>query len=137
MVEFATPPAQYNFDEAMGEVGRDGQGAIYDEYKMSDILGLCDKRAEIDSVIKELDEQKSAIETQMAAIMKDKEEFLLPRWRVTYKDGAQREYGNVKAIKEYFAAIGKEVPKDMITTSEKKRGIRFWTRSVKSRKGKK
>ena len=69
--------------------------------------------------------------------MKDKEEFIMPRWKVTFKEGAQREFASAKAIKEYFAAMGKEVPSGMITLSEKKRGIRFWSNKGKTKKGKK
>lgn len=129
----STPESVVTFDEAMGEVGRDQSGAVYDEYKMSDILALCDRRAEIENLVKELEEQKLALENQMANVMKDKEEFLLPRWRVTYKNGSARETANVKAIKEYFSALGKEVPNGMISQTEPKRGIRFWTRSAKSK----
>lgn len=132
-----TPNSVITFDEAFGEIGKDSQGGIYDEYKMSDILALCDRRAEIEGLIKQLDEQKAAIEVQMATIMKDKEEFVLPRWKVTYKEGSQREFASVSAIKEYFKALGKEVPPNIITLSEKKRGIRFWSNKGRSTKGKK
>ena len=132
----STPQSIVTFNEIYGEVGRDGNGGLYDEYKMSDILAICDRRAEIDGIINELEEQKAALETQMAAIMKDKEEFIMPRWKVTYKEGAQREFASVAAIKEYFKALGKEVPSNMITLSEKKRGIRFWSNNGKSKKGK-
>lgn len=133
----STPESVVTFDEQFGEIGRDSDGSVYDEYKMSDILAICDRRAEIDGLMKELEEQKSALETQMAAIMKDKEEFILPRWKVTYKDGAQREYASVAAVKDYFKALGKEVPSNMITLSEKKRGVRFWSNKGKVKKGKK
>lgn len=132
----ATPSSVITFDEDFGEIGRDQDGGVYDEYKMSDILALCDRRAEVDSLIKNLKEEKSALENQMASVMKDNEEFLLPRWKVTYKTGTAKETGNVKVIKEYFSALGKEVPQEMISVSEPQRGIRFWTRSAKS-KGKK
>lgn len=133
----ATPDSVVTFDENMGEIGRDSTGAVYDEFKKSDILAICDKRAEIDQVIKELEEQKDAIDVQMSAIMKDKEEFILPRWKVTFKEGSQREFANVKVLKDYFSALGKEVPSGMITVSEKKRSIRFWSNKGKVKKGKK
>ena len=133
----AKPDSVVTFDESMGENGRDDTGAVYNEYKMSDLVALCDRRAEMVKCRDDLDEQIAAFDVQMASIMKDKEEFLLPRWKVTFKEGAQREFASVKAVKDYFAAIGKEVPSGMITLSEKKRGIRFWSNKGKAKKGKK
>ena len=131
------PDSVVTFDESMGEIGRDNTGSVYDEYKMSDLVALCDRRAEMVKCRDELDEQIDAFDVQMASIMKDREEFILPKWKVTFKEGAQREFASAKAIKEYFAALGKEVPSGMITLSEKKRGIRFWSNKGKSKKGKK
>ena len=43
----STPDSVVTFDETTGETGRDSAGEVYSEYKMSDILALCDRRAEM------------------------------------------------------------------------------------------
>lgn len=125
------------FDEADGEEGKTENGEAYTEYKRSDIVALCEKRQEVDEMISQLEAEKDALDNQMCNVMKEKETFMLPGWKVTFKMGTQREMCSSQKVKDYFKAMNKEVPKDMITLTNAKRGVRFWKLSDKPKKGKK
>lgn len=121
-----TPKSVVTFDEANGEYGKTEKGEEYKEYKCSDIVRLCERRDEVSALIDELEEEKKALENQMGKVMQDKEEFKLPGWKVTFKVGSQRETCSAQKVKDYFAAMKKEVPSGLINLSEAKRGVRFY-----------
>ena len=121
-----TPKSVVTFDDSDGEYGKTEKGEEYKEYKRTDIVRLCERRDEVASLIDELEEEKKALENQMGKVMQDKEEFKLPGWKVTFKVGAQRETCSAQKVKDYFAAMKKEVPSGLINLSEAKRGVRFY-----------
>ena len=65
------------------------------------------------------------------AIMKDKEAFVVPNCKVTYKAGAPRKSAKVSEVEAYFGARNLPVPPGMITTSSPGRGIRFYPKKSK------
>ena len=84
------------------------------------------QRLEYDRTIKMLENEKDECDNKLAAIMKDKEKFVVPGCSITYKMIAGRETANVEAVKAYFAAKGEEVPSGMIKKSDDYRGVRFY-----------
>ena len=70
--------------------------------------------------------EKDECDNKIAAIMKDKEKFIVPGCSVTYKMMAGRETANVQVVKSYFEAKGEKIPEGMIKKSEDSRGIRFY-----------
>lgn len=124
------------FDEESGEAGRTDKGEVYNEYKCSDIKALCERRQEVSELIEQLESEKTSLENQMCNVMKENEVFELPGWKVTFKMGSQREMASAQKVKDYFAAMKKEVPAGMITLTSAKRGVRFYKRTEKPKKGK-
>lgn len=120
-----TPDSVVTFDSAE-EYGVVENGEVYTEAKGADICRIVEQRMEYDSTIKQLESDKKELDNKLAAIMKDKEKFIVPGCSITYKLQDGRETANVKAIKAYYEARGEKIPNGFINKSEASRGIRFY-----------
>lgn len=119
------PSSVVTFDSAeMYGVQDDGNAFV--DAKGDEVCRLVSQRLEYDRTIKMLENEKDECDNKLAAIMKDKEKFVVPGCSITYKMIAGRETANVEAVKAYFAAKGEEVPSGMIKKSDDYRGVRFY-----------
>ena len=121
----AKPSSVVTFDSAE-EYGIQDDGAAFIDAKGSEVCRLVEQRIEYDKTIKLLIAEKDECDNKIAAIMKDKEKFIVPGCSVTYKMMAGRETANVQVVKSYFEAKGEKIPDGMIKKSEDSRGIRFY-----------
>ena len=121
----AKPSSVVTFDSAE-EYGIQDDGEAFLDAKGSEVCRLVEQRIEYDKTIKMLTEEKDECDNKIAAIMKDKEKFIVPGCSVTYKMMAGRETANVQAVKSYFEAKGEKIPDGMIKKNEDSRGIRFY-----------
>ena len=121
----AKPSSVVTFDSAE-EYGIQDDGAAFIDAKGSEVCRLVEQRIEYDKTIKMLNAEKDECDNKIAAIMKDKEKFIVPGCSVTYKMMAGRETSNVQVVKSYFEAKGEKIPEGMIKKSEDSRGIRFY-----------
>ena len=119
------PESVVTFDSA-DEYGIVEGGENYVDAKGSEVCALVKQRLEYDATIKELNREKAECDNKLAAIMKDKEKFVVPGCSVTYKVVSGRETASVDAIKAYFGSKGEPVPKGLISKAEDTRGIRFY-----------
>ena len=119
------PESVVTFDSA-DEYGTLDGGDSYYEAKSAEVCSLVKQRLEYDATIKELNKEKSTIDNKLAAIMKDKEKFIVPGCSVTYKVVSGRETVSADAVRNYFSSKGEPVPKGLISKSEDSRGIRFY-----------
>lgn len=108
-------------------------GENYVDAKGSEVCALVSQRMEYDETIKALMAEKSTIDNKLAAMMKDKEKFVVPGCSVTYKVVAGRETASVSAIKAYFDRKGEKVPEGLISKAEDSRGIRFYPEKKKKK----
>lgn len=126
---YAHPKAKLSsvvtFDSAE-EYGIQDDGEAFIDAKGSEVCRLVEQRIEYDKTIKMLTAEKDECDNKIAAIMKDKEKFIVPGCSVTYKMMAGRETANVQAVKAYFEAKGEKIPDGMIKKNEDSRGIRFY-----------
>lgn len=120
-----TPESVVTFDSAE-EYGVVENGEVFTDAKGIEVCRLVERRIEYDTMIKQLEKDKKELDNKLAAIMKDKEKFVVPGCSVTYKLMDGRETANVKAIKDYYAARGEEIPHGFINQGEASRGIRFF-----------
>jgi uncharacterized membrane protein len=119
------PSSVVTFDSA--EIyGVQDDGNAFVDAKGDEVCRLVAQRLEYDKTIKMLETEKDECDNKLAAIMKDKEKFVVPGCSVTYKMVSGRETASVKAVKAYFEAKGEKIPDGMITKSDDYRGIRFY-----------
>lgn len=126
-----SPESVVTFDSAE-EYGVQEDGKVFVDARGDEICRLVEQRIEYDKTIKELEREKLQCDNQLAAIMKDKEKFVVPGCSVTYKVRVGVERASVKAVKAYFETRGEKVPAGMITKDEDSRGIRFYPARKKS-----
>lgn len=120
-----TPSSVVTFDSA-DEYGVQEDGEAYVDAKGDEVCRLVARRLEYADAIKELEAEKTDCDNKIAALMKDKEKFVVPGCSVTYKITKGRETASVSAIKKYFAARGEEVPEGIVMKGEDSRSIRFY-----------
>ena len=120
-----TPDSVVTFDNAE-EYGIIENGEVYIDAKGAEVCRLVEQRLEYDSTIKQLESDKKELDNKLAALMKDKEKFVVPGCSVTYKLQEGRETADVKAIKAYYEAKGEKIPDGFIKKGEATRGIRFY-----------
>lgn len=128
----AVPDSVVTFDSAE-EYGVVQNGEVFTEATGAEICRLVEQRMEYDSTIKQLEADKKEIDNRLAAIMKDKEKFVVPGCSVTYKMQNGRETANVEAIKTYFEVRKQRVPEGFIKKSPDTRGIRFYPSRKKNK----
>ena len=121
------------FDSA-SEYGIQEDGQIYLGAKSAEVRRLIQQRMEYVEMVEQLEKEQTEVENQIMKLMKEKETYIVPGWKVTYKEIAGRKFAKVAEIEKYFATKNEEVPKGMITESESARGLRFY--SQKPKKGK-
>lgn len=129
----AVPSSSVTFDSA-SEYGIQNDGNVYVGVKREDVAAIASRRGEIMKLYKGLEEEMERMDNQMTALMRDKETFNLPGWKITNKNGSPRKYANAAKIEEYFQARKERVPEGIITISEPKRSIRFWPHKAKAGK---
>lgn len=127
-----TPDSVVTFDSA-DEYGVVENGEVFTEAKGIEICRLVEQRLEYDSTIKQLENDKKELDNKLAAIMKDKEKFVVPGCSVTYKLIEGRETASVKAIKAYYEARHEKIPEGFINKGEDSRGIRLYPSRKKSK----
>ena len=120
-----TPDSVVTFDNAE-EFGIIENGEVYVDAKGAEVCRLVEQRLEYDSTIKQLESDKKELDNKLAALMKDKEKFVVPGCSVTYKLMDGRETANIKAIKAYYEARGEKIPDGFINRGEASRSIRFY-----------
>lgn len=120
-----TPDSVVTFDNAE-MYGIVENGEAYIDATGAEVCRLVEQRLEYDSTIKQLESDKKELDNKLAALMKDKEKFVVPGCSVTYKLQEGRETANVKAIKAYYEAKGEKIPDGFISKGETARGIRFY-----------
>ena len=126
------PSSVVTFDSA--EIyGIQDDGNAYTDAKGDEVCRLVQQRLEYDAMIKQLKSEKDECDNKLAAIMKDKEKFIVPGCSVTYKMISGRETASVEMVKQYFATKGEPVPTGMIKKSEDSRGIRLYPSKKKSK----
>ena len=126
------PSSVVTFDSA--EIyGIQDDGNAYTDAKGDEVCRLVQQRLEYDAMIKQLKSEKDECDNKLAAIMKDKEKFIVPGCSVTYKMISGRETASVEMVKQYFATKGAPVPTGMIKKSEDSRGIRLYPSKKKSK----
>jgi len=103
----------------------------------SPMFELVQRRDEIAKEIKAKEAELEQIENQVALTVGQTETVMLPGWKVTYKMGNGRETASAAKVKEYFASKGQTVPEGLISVSEGKRSLRFWTAKAKAKNGSK
>ena len=124
------PDSVVTFDNAE-EYGIVENGEVYVDAKGSEVCRLVEQRMEYDSTIKELEFEKKEVDNKLAALMKDKEKFVVPGCSVTYKLMDGRETADIKAIKTYYEARGEKVPDGFIKKGEASRSIRYYPKKKK------
>lgn len=129
----ALPSSVVTFDEK-SEFGIQNDGNVYVGMKREDVVAIATRRGEIMSLMKDLEAEMEVMDNQMSALMKDKETFNIPGWKITNKNGSPKKYASATKIEEYFAAKKEKVPEGIITVSEPKRSIRFWPHKAKAKK---
>ena len=108
-------------------------GEVFTDAKGIEICRLVEQRLEYDSTIKQLENDKKELDNKLAAIMKDKEKFVVPGCSVTYKLVEGRETASVRAIKAYYEARHEKIPDGFISKGEDSRGIRFYPSRKKAK----
>lgn len=124
------PESVVTFDNAE-EYGITNSGEAYIDAKGMEVCRLVEQRLEYDGTIKELEAEKKELDNKLAALMKDKEKFIVPGCSVTYKLMDGRETADVKAIKAYYESRGEKIPDGFITKGEPSRGIRYYPKRKK------
>lgn len=119
------PDSVVTFDSAE-EYGIVENGEVYTDAKGAEVCRLVEQRLEYDSTIKQLTSDKKELDNKLAALMKDKEKFIIPGCSITYKLQDGRETANVEAIKAYYEAKGEQIPDGFINKGAPTRGIRFY-----------
>ena len=124
------PESVVTFDNAE-EYGITNSGEAYIDAKGMEVCRLVEQRLEYDGTIKELEAEKKELDNKLAALMKDKEKFIVPGCSVTYKLMDGRETADVKAIKAYYESRGEKIPDGFIKKGEPSRGIRYYPKRKK------
>lgn len=124
------PESVVTFDNAE-EYGITNSGEAYIDAKGMEVCRLVEQRLEYDGTIKELEAEKKELDNKLAALMKDKEKFIVPGCSVTYKLIDGRETADVKAIKAYYESRGEKIPDGFIKKGESSRGIRYYPKRKK------
>lgn len=121
------------FDELTPN-GVDESGTPILNVDRDSVLSIAKRRAEIDMEIKRLENEETALDNQMSAIMGTTETYLVPGYRITYKKGTPRRTASVQMVEDYFAAKGEIIPEGMVKVSDPERSIRYWSNKGKSKK---
>ena len=124
------PESVVTFDNAE-EYGITNSGEAYIDAKGMEVCRLVEQRLEYDGTIKELKAEKKELDNKLAALMKDKETFIVPGCSVTYKLMDGRETADVEAIKAYYESRGEKIPDGFIKKGEPSRGIRYYPKRKK------
>ncbi len=124
------PESRVVFDST-DNYGVQEDGNVFVGAKGSEVVRLINSRNEYLATIKELQSEADKIENRICAMMGEKEMFIVPGGKVTYKMIEGRQFAHVGPIETYFAAQGKPVPPGFITKSESKRGVRFYKSKAK------
>ena len=124
------PESVVTFDNAE-EYGITNSGEAYIDAKGMEVCRLVEQRLEYDGTIKELEAETKELDNKLAALMKDKEKFIVPGCSVTYKLIDGRETADVKAIKAYYESRGEKIPDGFIKKGESSRGIRYYPKRKK------
>lgn len=128
----ALPSSVVTFDSS-SEYGIQNDGNVYVGVKREDVLAIATRRGEIVQLTKELEQEMDVLDNQMTALMRDKETFNIPGWKITNKNATPKKYASVSKIEEYFKAKKEDIPEGFITLSEPKRSIRFWPHKAKAK----
>lgn len=115
------------------EYGVQEDGQVFTGAKGAEVIRLVNARKEYKQTIKELESEADKITNQLCALMGEKETFIVPGGRITYKLIEGTKYAHAKEVETYFAAQGVPVPPGLITKSETKRGIRFYASKPKAK----
>ena len=127
-----TPDSVVVFD-SVDEYGVVENGDVFTDAKGIEVCRLVEQRLEYDATIKQLESDKKELDNKLAAIMKDKEKFVVPGCSVTYKLMEGRETANVKTIKAYYEARKEKIPDGFISKGDETRGIRFYPSRKKAK----
>ena len=119
------PSSVVTFDSA-DEYGIQNDGKVFMDAKGDEVCRLVSQRMEYDQTIKLLEQEKKEIDNKLAAMMKDKEKFVVPGCSITYKITPGRVTADAKVVQTYFESRGEKVPEGMIKVGAESRGIRLF-----------
>lgn len=123
----AKPASIVTFDST-DEYGIQDDGEIYNKITGAEITRLVERHAEYKDAIEALEDELDKVDNLIMTKMQDKETFLIPNWKVTYKNKSGARKVSVSDVEAYFAAEGKSVPDGIIKTGQDYRGLNFYRR---------
>lgn len=126
----AKPASVVTFKEGE-EFGLGDDLSVFTTASSSEVIRLVAQRMEYQQTINELENEMGLVENRLMAIMKDKEAFVVPNCKVTYKESVPKKFAKVSEVESYFGSRNLPIPPGMITLSTPSRGIRFFPKKSK------
>lgn len=121
----AKPSSVVTFDDT-DHYGVQEDGNVYVEAKGDEVLNLVKQRMQYKAMMEQLAHDQAEVENQLISRMKDKETFLMPGFKVTYKEIAGSRRASLKDVEAYFTSRKIPIPEGIITVSSARRGLRFY-----------
>lgn len=109
-------------------------GEFNEKYEMEKILPIVEQNFEVAKCLHDLKEEKKRLDGMLMGIMKDKECFLFPKYKVVCKPSASRKMASVDLVESWFARKGIPIPEGMIYDTASNMGIKVSSYADKSKK---
>lgn len=109
-------------------------GEFNEKYEMEKILPIVEQNFEVAKCLHDLKEEKKRLDGMLMGIMKDKECFLFPKYKVVCKPSASRKMASVDSVESWFARKGIPIPEGMIYDTASNMGIKVSSYADKSKK---